>query len=771
MTLLAKSKDKKSDAPARTLQEHIDDCLLIYEFLKKSFPKAAEISSLGERYWDILRICIVCHDLGKAHKEFQRVLAGLPDKWEKQRHELFSLPFVDALYGIESDMLKTMRLVVAGHHKDFEQLQQYANHYEKLDENLELLQGLEEDDIEDFVTAFRKNVDLNSALQLLQHYQVPVNTVNPKSIIGMIRAYNAKPRKMSEAEYFRLLLLFGGLKWCDHMGSALVDKIYFIENQDFNFLIAQQNKLISRGFDFYEHQKECAKSEGNLILTAPTGSGKTESAFLWLQNQMQHGHQGRVFYILPFTASINAMYVRLSDAISKEKVGMLHGKLSFYLNDYFDDLQYDLNTKKASIKEIKANYKNIVTPIKVCTPFQLLKHLFGIKGYEQGIFEMSGCYLIFDEIHAYSPDVFAQIKVLLEFTTKYLQAKVMIMTATMPHFLQDEIEQSIGVFSMIKANRALYDSFRRHKVILKEGLLSDNLNEMAMLLQQGKKILVVCNTVRSSQTVFLELKKYIVEDEAILLHGSFTGKDRSAKEKVLLTEKIKLLVGTQAIEVSLDIDYDMIYTEPAPIDALIQRFGRVNRRREKGICDCNIFSQANDTDKYIYNTEIVSKTLQALEQIIIENQGIIDESRLQKAIDFVYDKWNEDDKKEFDLKYKFLKDALDMLSPMLKDRHGEEAFYKQFDGIKILPQCNKSEFEQNLDNFDFISAESLKVQIRKGRYMGWKTKDNIRSDAYAFAGGRKVFTVPYQITNKKYSSELGLLVDEEEPWANNSEFL
>jgi len=771
MILLAKSKDKKSDAPARTLQEHIDDCLLIYEFLKKSFPQAAVISGLGEQYWDILRICIVCHDLGKSHKEFQNVLAGLPDKWEKQRHELFSLPFVDALKGIDNNLLKIMRLVVAGHHKDFEQLITYANRYEQPDENLELLQGLDDDDIEDFLTAFRENIDLKGALQLLHHYQVPVNVINPKPVMGMIRGYYAKPHKMSESDYFKLLLLFGGLKWCDHMGSALVDNMYLVENEDFVFLKNQQDNLISQGFDFYEHQNECAKSNGNLILTAPTGSGKTESAFLWLKNQMQQGEQGRVFYILPFTASINAMYERLSEAISKEKVGMLHGKLNFYLNDYFDDLQFDLNTKKASIKEIKANYKNIVTPIKICTPFQLLKHLFGIKGYEQGIFEMSGCYLIFDEIHAYSPDVFAQIKVLLEFTTKNLQAKVMIMTATMPRFLQDEIEQSIGKPPIVKANQTLYDNFKRHKVILKEGLLSENLAEITMLLQKGKKILVVCNTVRSSQTVFLALKNNVAEDEGVLLHGSFTGKDRSAKEKVLLSEKIKLLVGTQAIEVSLDIDYDMIFTEPAPIDALIQRFGRVNRRRKKGICDCIVFKQANETDSYIYNIEIVDKTLQALEQIIIESHGIIDESLLQKAIDFVYDKWNEDDKKEFDSKYNFLKNALDMLSPMLKDRHGEDAFYKQFDGIKILPQCNKSDFEQDLDKFDFIGAESLKVQIRKGRYMGWKATDNIRSETYAFAGGKKVFTIPYQITNKKYSSELGLIVDEEDTWLNTSEFL
>ena len=43
-----------------------------------------------------------------------------------------------------------------------------------------------------------------------------------------------------------------------------------------------------------------------------------------------------------------------------------------------------------------------------------------------------------------------------------------------------------------------------------------------------------------------------------------------------------MLVGTQTIEVSLDIDYDICFTEPAPIDALIQRFGRVNRRKNDG---------------------------------------------------------------------------------------------------------------------------------------------------------------------------------------------
>src|SRR5690606_41956131 len=70
--------------------------------------------------------------------------------------------------------------------------------------------------------------------------------------------------------------------------------------------------------------------------------------------------------------------------------------------------------------------------------------------------------------------------------------------------------------------------------------------------------------------------------------------------------------SSDLIEVSLDIDYDFLFTEPAPIDALIQRFGRVNRKREKGICDCIVFSDHNPEDVYIYNEVHVNKTLEVL---------------------------------------------------------------------------------------------------------------------------------------------------------------
>lgn len=754
MELLAKSKDSKRGIPSISLKEHIEDCLLIFNFLKTAFPKAKEVSGMGEKFWEVLKVAIICHDLGKAHKEFQYLLNEKPHQWKSQRHELFSIPFIEALTNFDKESIRLIELAVAGHHKDFEELQNQLAFYETGDD-FAMLSTLH--DRKSFPDAFNENVRIKDVFDLLQEYEVSINNVQAKALDGLIRLYVKTPHRLDASNYFSLMMLFGALKWCDHSGSAKVNRLFNLENKDFQY-------LHNTPYQPYTHQLQSGHVVGNILLTAPTGSGKTESAFMWLQKQLNHSSQGRVFYVLPFTASINAMFERLKKEMGDDKIGMLHGKLSDYLNNYFDNLQYTIQAKKENIQSLKEKFKSVVTPVKVTTPFQLLKHLFGLKGYEQGIFEMAGSHLVFDEIHAYNPETFAQIKVLIEFAIQHLQAKVMIMTATMPQFIQQELENVLGKFTVVKAGDSLYESFRRHKIVLKDGLLSDSLDEIRQKIRSGKKVLVVCNTVKSAQKTFLALKTTQKKHKAVLLHGSYTGKDRSRKENELMADTIKLLVGTQAIEVSLDIDYDIIYTEPAPIDALIQRFGRVNRHRAKGICECVVFKEHNPEDEHIYNPVIVEKTIVALTKIMNSNSGIIDEALLQLSIDEVYDDWNADDKKKFDDQHRYLKDAIQSLSPMFKNRHSEEDFYRQFDGVKVLPQNNKDSYEECLTNLDFISAESEKVQISKRRFMGWLKSDNIRKENFAFSKGTKVNVEQYLITNKRYTSELGLLADEEDNW-------
>ena len=763
LTLRCMTDDKKKEVLAKSeppisLPQHIKDCLVIMDCLQKSFPQIP--FSKNVEFWNLLKFCIVFHDLGKAHKEFQKVLLGKANKWHYQRHELFSLPFIESL-DLPTPQKDLIKLVVAGHHKSFEILySEYIErqYEEKKEDSFSSIFGDGED--RTFETAFEENISVEAVKKILNPYGICLTEVKGLAIQPIIRKYLKIPFIQSNEQYFQLLLLFGALKNCDHIGSAQVTSIPNLLPPDFAFLEVLQQKLIAKGDDFFPHQKSCANVKGNLILTAPTGSGKTESAFLWLKKQMELYGQGRVFYVLPFTASINAMYERLNDDINPgtQKVGMLHGKLADYLNNYFEEFQYSVGDKKEEINSIKKKFKTLHTPVKVVTPFQLLKHLFGLKGFEQGIFEWVGGYFIFDEIHAYSPEVFAQIKVLLEFVTKHLNTKVMIMTATMPGFLKQELKTAIGSFTGVEAESSLFQSFRRHRVIVKEGLLSDSLSFIHSELKAGKKVLVVCNTVLEAQHVFNFLKDEVSPGNSVLLHSGFNGKDRSIKEKELKKEKIRLLVGTQAIEVSLDIDYDIIFTEPAPIDALVQRFGRVNRRRIKGICQCFVFNKRNKADEYIYDEEVIARTLLALQNIERGTEGIIDEQGLQELIDFVYPNWNEKSQQKFDRIYRYLSDAVQNLSPMLNSKHTEEEFYRQFDGIKVLPQECKGAFIKYLNEFDFISAESLKVQIRKSNFAIWLNNGELREERHVFDTGKgKLLTIPYYLTKKPYNSSVGLL--------------
>jgi CRISPR-associated endonuclease/helicase Cas3 len=734
MELLAKSN------PPQTLEEHINEALKIEEILKSSFPNIKQISC-DDKFWELLRTAIVFHDLGKVHYEFQKMLQGNPHQWKHQRHELFSLPFIQSLNG---NGVELIYLIVAGHHKDFETLIRNLESYGS-DDDLGLnLEGTEE--ICTFEKEFENNISVERVLELLKTYgfdlRMPV-IHNPKRQLQQFLKKHFKDTN----EQVKLLLLVGAFKQCDHLASSGINTIINLNVEDFQYLYKSDYK-------FYKHQKDASLTIGNAILTAPTGSGKTEASLLWLQNQLKYGN-GRVFYILPFTASINAMFERLEKNIPN-KVGLLHGKLSAFIETKFeDDDLVDENRKQ----EIKEQYKTLVTPLKIVTPFQLLKNIFALKGFEKGLFEWAGGYFIFDEIHAYNPKVFAQIISLLKFSTKYLGVNVFIMTATLPTFLRKELGNAIEDYTSINASQELYNEFDRHRIVVKAGLLNDNLNLIQESLNKGKKVLVVCNTVKQAQIVFEALNS----ENKILLHSAFNANDRGKKEKQLLENDAKLLIGTQAIEVSLDIDYDIIFTEPAPFDALIQRFGRVNRKRNKGISDCIVFEERNKTDKFIYqNEKVIGRTLQILKEKEKINSGIIKESDLQQMIDFVYPAWDKEDKDEF-VKITSLLDnfIVNEMKPFIYNQKQEEDFYEQFDGVRVLPSIFLREYRNFLEQNKFIKAENLKVQISSRRFNALIHNEGIdvHTESFDSVKTHKLLEQKVFVINRKYDSELGLQLD------------
>jgi len=753
MTTLSQEVLAKSE-PSVSLKQHIDECLRVHGSLRMAFGRLPVGNP--DHFWELVRLGIIFHDLGKSHSEFQKMLSGKRANWYHQRHELFSVPFVEQLDLPENNKL-LLKLIVAGHHKDFNFLFDHIQHGYKTGE---ALFSFGEDGKLDWDEEIQK-LNHQFVQSFLKEYNVPFKTNTLTLPLQLVKDYSRKPVNSENINFRELLMAAGALKQCDHSASAGIFNVNVLEEKHFNF-------LYDRKWIPYFHQKRASEINGNIVLTAPTGSGKTEASLMWLHKQIKENGQGRTFYILPFTASINAMFERLDGNMqgNNEIVGVVHGKLSEYIESRFGEEEY--SSKNENLKhELKESFRALVPPLKVATPFQLLKSIFGLKGFEKGIFEMSGGYFIFDEIHAYDPEVTAQIKVLIEFAVRYLNVNVCLMTATLPSFLKKEFAEAIGNYTEISADEKLYQSFIRHRIKVADGLLSGHIADIQKRLDSGDKVLVVSNTVKQAQAIYNSLDA----SKKVLLHSAFNGVDRNKKEAALKSDEVKLLVGTQAIEVSLDIDYDVIFTEPAPLDALLQRFGRVNRHRINGqfrsACDCIVLSERNEVDKYIYkNEEVIANTLKALRKMESKNFGVVAENELQYYIDEIYGKdWSKKDKEDFDRVYTHLKaDVLENLAPFIYDSHREEEFEKQFDGVKVLPSVKANEYRELLEANKFIKAESLKVSITKQRFASLIGKDAIHLDISAFQLLRKkeIKEQSYYIIDRKYDGELGLQIDIEE---------
>ncbi len=255
--------------------------------------------------------------------------------------------------------------------------------------------------------------------------------------------------------------------------------------------------------------------------------------------------------------------------------------------------------------------------------------------------------------------------------------------------------------------------------------------------RSGKSVLVVCNVIAKAQEAYNQLLFLQNEGlEIILLHGRFNLRDRLEKEKLVRkytgvkdetgkpnpNRKPIILIATQVVEVSLDIDLDTIYTQPAPLEALVQRFGRINRARLRKIAVVNVFTKPDD-GQGIYNEKLVQGTLQILER---ENGNELNERKVGEWLDEIYnDEISQLWEKEFNAETKnFQESIIDILRPFGMEESNEEAFYKAFDGVEVLPESLNHEYMQ-LKDTEPIQSNELLVSIGFKRYQMLKNSNLI----------------------------------------------
>lgn len=367
----------------------------------------------------------------------------------------------------------------------------------------------------------------------------------------------------------------GLLQAADHFASALIDKTAIYTERLFR---TPNLNFFDRKHPLYPlSMKEAASEKPHTIVVACTGAGKTDFLF--------RRCQGRVFYTLPFQASINAMFQRVSHDLAYDNpdldIRLLHSASSLVI--------------KGNKFEEKAIQGHIGSAIKILTPHQIAAIIFGTSGYEATLIDIKGCDVILDEIHTYT-DITRAIVLKIVHVLKDLGCRIHIGTATMPTFLYNQILELLGKDQVyeVKLTEEELDKFDRHTVH-KIDSWESALPFVKQTVDENKKVLLVCNRVQSAQEVFDRVKKSNPNIPVMLLHSRFKRGEREQKEKLLIgkeksgkptfqfntSDKACVVVSTQVVEVSLDISFDVMITECAPLDSMIQRFGRINRVRNE----------------------------------------------------------------------------------------------------------------------------------------------------------------------------------------------
>lgn len=700
------------------------------------------------------------HDFGKAASGFQAQLRN-QGKWP-HRHEVLSLAFLSWLEGsLDGTALRWAASTIVSHHRDADEILRL---YFSVDDE-------EDDPVRHCVSsidavAFRGlqrwlsecSGAWISALGL-QEVVPPLSSPPPSSTeyreflrtgSQLIRTYLRQYSKL--VRYFQRLgavnqevktaiCLRGLMNQADYTASAHVFSIKRLPK-----LSIEQVANRART-DLYPHQQVAARTRGAAVLSAPTGSGKTEAALLWALQQ----EPPRVFYTLPYQASMNAMHARLK-RILPECVTLEHSRNTLALFRYFLDQDYTPENAARSARWGRILARLDCYPVRVLSPYQLLKAAYQLKGYEMLLTDCTGSAFILDEVHAYDPPRLALILGLVKFLREAFKGSFFLMSATLPSILRTHLRDALNDYTCISATPETFKSFRRHELHLldSEVLAEENLAKVTSRALTGASILVCVNTVARAQQVYGLLKESLAGTgvELVLLHGRFNGEDRLKKEQVVQRASGSqsgarhpiVLVATQVVEVSLDIDLDEIYTDPAPLEALLQRFGRINRRRKKESAPVYVFREPSDGE-HVYAPELVEAALRVLEK---HTGNMIDEALVSLWLDEVYqgtiaDKWNS----RFLAAYEDTAAMLAALRPFQSNSALASEFYRAFDSVEVLPARYYDQY-QELAADNPLTASQLLVPIRWGQYSRLVAQERAQEE-----NGIKIVALDY-------NSEFGL---------------
>lgn len=580
---------EKTEEKQKTLKEHHKDIVTCAEMF---FLEYGEYFTEKEKKL-VVEACRI-HDLGKVNLVFQAMIC--PKLAEKFHIDVRKTP------QIPHGFLSAVTI--------------------SLDEFDDLSELFSDKDFGPFITAVYYHHDRED------HYNSPaIRKYAEKYYMKQIEEYlNRKIRKLNCSNLDDLLFRNNV-----YTGKYIPDSNAWKEYLLIKGLLNKFDYTVSAGYENAEsaidlHEKKLVKNiekflngkelrpaqkfmkmntDKNLIVIAPTGSGKTEASLLWMNGE-------KSFYTLPLKVSSNAIYLRIKENYEYKDVALLHSNaMAVYLREY---------NGNEDIGEKYERSKMLSQPLTVCTVDQLFRFVYRALGTEIFAATLKYSKLVLDEIQAYEPRVIATIIYGLKMIQE-MGGKFAIITATFPPVLKYFMEQ----YGLVEGKQYIFKDFTgkeyqvekypRHKVEIRHSEM--NLDEIR-LRGKNRKVLVICNTVSKAQKFYKKLEG----ENVWLLHSKYIRRDRAFLERKIMgfseSGESGIWITTQIVEASLDIDFDILYTEMCTADSLLQRMGRCNRKGRYCPNEANIvvFDNRNGVSegkrRSVYEDKLYDRSLELL---------------------------------------------------------------------------------------------------------------------------------------------------------------
>lgn len=670
-------------SPFRSLSEHMIETGKCVQLLVKAGTADSVFYAL-QNWWQLsseealglIGFFAAAHDMGKCHPLFQAkcmelacvksleeagmIHPALPkDKITGFRHELYSAELLKHLledYGVCEELISGLCRITSLHH-----------------------QG----------KARRMELRLPSACQPQKWKEAQAGLLEE-----LISVFKPPLQKLREAENIDAVLqeLLGLIILADWItsGELLSAEPYLERAIERRGLETKKEELPSGMFSelwpeipenslrgIQQAAEEICKEEAPrfCLIEAPMGEGKSEAAVYFAAAQMKKYKKTGIYIAMPTAATGNQMYFRLNRLLTGHgfpQSRLLHS-MAWLVDDQTPEALKTSDRDNSETNETASQWlaparRGLLSQFAVGTVDQVMMSVMNVRYGALRLLGLSNKVLILDEIHAYDTYMQTIIERLIRWCS-CMDVPLVLLSASLPLYKKRSLLEAYGadlpgeysreypVITTVSGNgkigQILVDRVHMHRTYamsVRPFLEEDRQTALlaAHTVEKGGCLCVLVNTVKRAQSVYTELKNSDYDGELLLFHARFPAERRQSIEKTVTAlfgrknnknrPKKCIVISTQVMEQSLDVDFDAMLTDLAPIDLLLQRMGRVHRFDDTSRPEAFQIPRITVlTGTDLYQHSVYASTLMVrTEELIRNKESIRTPDEIRSLIETVY---------------------------------------------------------------------------------------------------------------------------------------